>query len=71
MKNKRYLDNSLYAIAKRHEALNKLSVHCKNCGHTMNVLNADRIICNWCGFYVYKDDKTEFKYKILEKIKKK
>ena len=26
----------------------------------------DRVICNYCGKYIYKDDKTKFKYKLKE-----
>ena len=30
----------------------------------------DRIICRWCNKWVYKDEKTEFKYKLLEEKKR-
>ena len=26
----------------------------------------DRILCRWCHKWVYKDEKTEFRYKVLE-----
>lgn len=52
---------------------NKLSdkkVYCK-CGHSMTFTNGiDRIFCDWCGHYCYKDKKTEFKYKMTSKLAK-
>ena len=46
---------------------------CK-CGKTVWIFNKDRAICSECGYYVYKDKKTEFIYKLKmyieqEKIK--
>ena len=67
---KDYLDHSLKAIIKRQNAFTRLSVYCKHCGHTMVMLNVDRTTCTHCGYWVYKDDKTEFKYKMLENLKK-
>lgn len=46
------------------------SVKCKTCGHAMLLAGRDRRVCSWCGNYIYKDDKTEFKYKLKEKILK-
>ena len=44
---------------------------CK-CGHRVLVTKFhDRVICKWCGRYVYLDEKTEFKYKTKETINKK
>ena len=70
MNGKDYLDKSMKSVTKRIEFYNKVSVHCKNCGHTVTVLSVDRIICDWCGYWVYKDDKTEFMYKMMENIRK-
>lgn len=45
-------------------------VKCK-CGHSVVVTNKyDRVICSWCGNWVYKDKKAEFKYKMMKEIKK-
>ena len=30
----------------------------------------DRIICRWCKKWVYKDEMTEFRYKVLEEKKR-
>ena len=44
----------------------KLNVKC-NCGHIVNFnSNKNKIICSWCGNYVYKNKKVEF----IEKLKK-
>ena len=46
------------------------TVKCK-CGHSVIFPNKeDRIICGWCGHYVYKNDKARFKYKLKEEINK-
>lgn len=49
---------------------------CKFCGHKVcigkSIVDAkDKVICSWCGHSVYKDDKTEFIYKLKEKLNKK
>lgn len=45
-------------------------VYC-TCGHSMIFTNGvDRIFCDWCGHYCYKDKKTEFKYKMTSKLSK-
>jgi hypothetical protein len=55
------------------ELANKLSdnrVYCK-CGHSILFTgNVDRIFCDWCGNYCYKDKQTEFKYKMQSKLAK-
>ena len=51
------------------EELAKYKVKCK-CGHKMVLIHADKVICSWCGYYVYKDKKTEFKEMIKKCMKK-
>ena len=70
MNSRDYLDHSLKDDLKRHHYYSSMQKHCKNCGHSVFVVNVDRIICSWCGKYVYKDDKTEFSYKIKENLNK-
>lgn len=41
---------------------------CK-CGHVVHVFK-DKKICTFCGRYVFKDEKTEFLYRIKCKVKK-
>ena len=38
-------------------------IKCK-CGHTQLLGNQDRVICDWCKHWIYKDKRTEFKYKL-------
>lgn len=43
---------------------------CKVCGHSRLLGNQDRVICNHCGHWIFKDEETEKKYRIMEKINK-
>ena len=61
-KNKNYHNDTLLM----NTAVNH-RVKCK-CGHSNLMFNVDRMICTWCGSYVYKDKQTEFKYKLKETI---
>lgn len=49
----------------------KFKVKCKHCGHIMVLTFADRTICNHCGFYIYKDKQTEFRYKMKTEMRMK
>ena len=51
------LDDSYASIKKK----------CK-CGHTIPFTKkmGDRVLCRWCGHWLYKDKETEFRYKINE-----
>jgi hypothetical protein len=41
------------------------------CGHRVFILkNRDKEICTWCGKYVFKSKKEEFKYRLYEERKK-
>ncbi len=44
---------------------------CPNCGHSILLGRKDRKICSHCGNYVFKDEITEFHYRMREKILKK
>ena len=44
------------------------STKCK-CGHTNFLGSRDKIICSWCGEYVFKNKKIEFKHRIGELLK--
>lgn len=50
-------------------SISKFKVAC-SCGHTMPIVNVDRMICSWCGHWVYKNKQLEFKYRLLETAKK-
>ena len=64
-----YLDHGDRVDLKRYNVSQDSSIKCKNCGHTI-VPFKDRIICSYCGFWVYKNSKVEFKYKFKETLKK-
>lgn len=66
----KYLDHSYNIENKRHASLSSITKKCKNCGHSIQFVDLDRIICSHCGLWVYKNDKLEFQYKMKEKIKK-
>ena len=40
------------------------------CGHKMIIPpKMDKVVCDWCGKYVFKDKKKEFEYRLREKMK--
>ena len=42
---------------------------CKNCGHKQLVpVFMGKNICDWCGNYVFREEKDEFKYRLKEKL---
>ncbi len=52
------------------DELDKVKYRC-SCGkRTIISKKDDKAICSWCGNYVFKDKKEEFKYRIKEKTKK-
>lgn len=47
----------------------KVKYICK-CGHRVVIPKwVDKQLCDWCGRYVFKDKRSEFKYRIREIIK--
>ena len=56
-------------IVKESNVFQDYMIKCK-CSHTVLFTGMkDRIICTHCGNYVYKDKKTEMKYKMKELLK--
>lgn len=49
-------------------AYSEIRVACK-CSHTMSIRARDRVICSYCGNWVYRTPELEFKYKMVEKMK--
>ena len=43
---------------------------CRYCGHTRLLGFQDKVICDHCGRYIFKDDKTEFDYRMKERMLK-
>lgn len=47
----------------------KVKYQCKKCGHKVVIPKwVDKQLCDWCGHYVFKNEKDEFKYRIKEKL---
>lgn len=42
----------------------KNSVKCKHCGHTVFLGKLKFKICSWCGYYVFKNKKIEFNFRL-------
>lgn len=40
---------------------------CKNCGHSKLLGLQEKVICDHCGHYIFKDKQAEFKYRMLER----
>lgn len=44
---------------------------CKHCGHKQLIPKImEKNLCDWCGFWVFKNEKDEFKYRMDEQIKR-
>lgn len=57
-------------MTKRNSELSKVTIKC-DCGHSVTIINKHkRLICSWCGRYVYLDPKDEFKDKLERSMKK-
>lgn len=58
-------------IIKYTEEITKGKMKCK-CGHSVIIPpQIKKVICHWCGNYVFKDKKAEFEYRIKEQFNKK
>lgn len=44
--------------------LSNYKVKCR-CGHTLIIVGKPKVICSHCGYYVYKDEKEEFKDRMM------
>ena len=55
-----------------YNAKSKLKRQCKHCGRKKVIpVYLDRILCDWCGFWIYREPSIEFKYKLEEQMKRK
>lgn len=51
------------------EAKYKMKKVCPHCGRKMHFYAFEKKgkqLCDWCGKYVFKDNQTEFKYRVKE-----
>lgn len=39
-------------------------VKCENCGYTLPMQDKEKGLCKFCGKYVFKDKKEEFRYRM-------
>lgn len=45
-------------------------VKCK-CGHSVDFWHGeDKVLCSWCGTYVFKDEIAAFKYRMTQQLNK-
>lgn len=56
---------------KLYESASRGRIYCQNCGHSLIIGKQDKVICDWCGHYVFKDKKAEFKYRLKEQLLRK
>lgn len=60
-------------LIKLEEEMSKQKRYCKHCGHsiifTPSAKNT-RTICTWCGHWIYKNDKEEFKAELKKRYQK-
>jgi hypothetical protein len=45
------------------------TIKCPSCLHSI-LTTKKKVLCNWCGKYVYKDKKLEFQEKLKASLKK-
>lgn len=53
------------------EELSKHRIKCKNCGHVVLLPKQSKTICTHCGYYVFRNEREEFKQRLMEKLGKK
>lgn len=58
----------LEEIKKYSEIITQNKVKCM-CGHSVIIPpHVDKVLCRWCGNFVFKNKEVEFKYRLKEKI---
>lgn len=49
----------------------KIKMKC-SCGHSLVIpVFVDKQVCSWCGHYVYRDKKLEFKENLIKRLRRK
>lgn len=55
---------------RRADELDKVKYICK-CGHRVIIPSrVNKILCDWCNNFVFRNKKDEFKYRVEEQIKR-
>lgn len=52
------------------QKLSNYKVKCKRCGHVLLLTRQNKKICSHCGYFVFKNEKDEFNYRMAEMLKK-
>lgn len=55
------------------KAKRSMTIFCPHCGRRVHFYAFEKKgkqLCDWCGRYVFKNQKEEFKYRLNEEIKK-
>ena len=50
------------------QEITSAKVKCPTCGHSVLMYKMDRVICDWCGHWVYRNDKARFKYMLKKEM---
>ena len=50
------------------QEITSAKVKCPTCGHSVLIYKTDRVICDWCNHWVYRNDKARFKFKMKEEM---
>ena len=53
---------------KRFNDLSNNTIKC-SCGHSVLVIQP-KVLCTWCGSYVYKDKRLEFEERLKDSLKR-
>ena len=56
-------------LEKKRKFITNNTIKCK-CGHSV-FFQRNKMICTWCGRFVYKNEKEEFKDKLISQLNKK
>ena len=52
-------------------AKSDLKKQCKQCGRKKVIpVYVDRLLCDWCGSWIYRTPSIEFKYKLEKEMKR-
>ena len=54
-----------YGYSKLYDYITRHKVKCK-CGHKVFIGRTEKMICSWCGRYIFKDKQKEFNYRVKE-----
>lgn len=54
---------------RKFDSISEGTIKCA-CGHSI-LTHKQKILCNWCGNYAYKDKKLEFEEKLKRRINEK